>query len=242
MKNELKFHRHNVRHLILIDLDNVKNFFEVCDNAGQTVSVIPEGTFVWCFCSRNTQLSRTLGKSLTFYSLLVKQMIEIDFTPATRADSAGVALAMRIGQLHHELPQDVPFTILSEADAFKEVQPRLQGRDVHHVRADATMKLRETLARRVFSSSVVAAQPAHPAAPVAAHEMPSTYKKSQNPSTSSSSRSTFESNHSVQHHRRVGEHEYRQASGSYNNNNTTRSPPQSRSPDRAAKKTKFVEF
>ena len=133
--SDLTMVRSNVEHICFVDIDSVPSFFEKCDDKFNTARpLIPPGVFVWCFCSRVSDLSTVIGRHTSFYSLLMAQQVEVDYTPATRPDASDIALAMCVGQLHADILLAIPFTIISSENAFSEVAPRLRDRDVIHVR------------------------------------------------------------------------------------------------------------
>lgn len=122
--------RSHILHMLFVDLDTVPSFFHTCDQKINTrCPIIADGVFVWCFCSYKTDLKMVLATHQSYYSLLMQQRIEIDYTPAQRQDASSVALSLTVGEQHVTIPKDVPFTIISTEKAFGELAPRLTGRD-----------------------------------------------------------------------------------------------------------------
>eukprot|EP00759_Apiculatamorpha_spiralis_P053367 PhF_6_TR6177/c0_g1_i1/m.9245 len=127
--------RNHVDHVLFVDLDSVPNFFRFCDDRhNSSRHLIPEGTFVWVFLSRRTEVRKALG-DVVFYYLLIHQKIEVDYVPGTREDSTDVALAMCLGQQHQDLMSSIRFTVVSNALSCGDVVSRLRDtRDIQHVR------------------------------------------------------------------------------------------------------------
>eukprot|EP00760_Papus_ankaliazontas_P003441 PhM_4_TR11614/c4_g1_i2/m.9800 len=122
--------RPDVQHLIVLDLDNVPDFFLKCDLAQRDLSraiggvrLIPSGTLVFCFyndVSRVRLPSLTAGTD-TFYHLLENKMLEMDQATAKKKNSADMALAVSVGRLTMMTPKSVPITIISEDSVFDEL-------------------------------------------------------------------------------------------------------------------------
>ena len=133
MDTRIELSRFGIRHILLVNIDDIPDFFQQCDIRQQSASPlvsVNKGIFVWCFCSRSqTQLSKILG-NLTYFILLSRQMVEIDCTPHIKKDSACIALCMTLGELHERVPFDVPVTVLGCDALMSEANDRISdGRD-----------------------------------------------------------------------------------------------------------------
>eukprot|EP00759_Apiculatamorpha_spiralis_P034059 PhF_6_TR35126/c0_g1_i1/m.51205 len=138
--------RQNVDHIILLDFDNVSDFFLRCDDAEQVLcnpdtafkgrpivqgEIIPPGCFVYCFYNQRLSLSNVLCGSRTFYDLLCRKAIEFEIPTSVEKNSADVVLSMKIGALIHSCPGHIKFTVVSEDGVFDEIVRRGSGsRDV----------------------------------------------------------------------------------------------------------------
>ena len=154
--SDLTMVRSNVEHICFVDIDSVPSFFKKCDDIFNTVParrIIPPGVFVWCFCSRASNVSAVIGNHTSFYSLLMTQRVEVDYTPATCRDASSIALAKCVGQVHADILLAIPFTIISSESAFSEVAPLLRDRDVLHVQP-TSQHWPEVLANRLRSSDL----------------------------------------------------------------------------------------
>ena len=135
----LTLDRTDIEHVILLDLDNVPDFFRradtaeknLCGSEGGLPHIIPPGTFIWCFNNvRLDMMTNTAGSKL-FYTLLERQKVEFDLPSSIGKNSADTVLALCVGRLGTICPDHIPFTLVSEDRSFDElVRRKRQQRDI----------------------------------------------------------------------------------------------------------------
>ncbi|KNH04269.1 zinc finger protein [Perkinsela sp. CCAP 1560/4] len=135
----VSFDRKNVNHVILLDLDNVCDFFLKADVAEKVLCappvglpfLVPNGVFIWCFNNVKLNMMQNTAGSRFFYSLLENQMVEFDIPAGTGKNSADTVLALCVGRLGTLCPDHIPFTLISEDRSFDElVRRKRQQRDI----------------------------------------------------------------------------------------------------------------
>ena len=135
----MEIKRTGIHHVILLDLDNVPDFFRKADISEKILChekkilphIIPPGTFIYCFNNvRLDMMANTAGSKL-FYSLLQQGKIEFDLPSSVGKNSADTVLALCVGRLGTLCPDHIPFTLVSEDRTFDElVRRKRQQRDI----------------------------------------------------------------------------------------------------------------
>ena len=142
--------RKGIRHVMLLDFDNVPDFFRRCDHAAQELCggdnplpfLLPPGTFIWCFNNVRLRLYDFTVGSTCFYDLLRHHDVEFDMPAAMQKNSADTALALCVGKLGAICPKGVPFTVISEDRSFDELVRR-KGKSRNMVRFTRYLSLEE---------------------------------------------------------------------------------------------------
>ncbi|EDO31335.1 predicted protein [Nematostella vectensis] len=117
----------NMRHIVLVDIDNWKGIFK---------SDLPfsQRTFVWGFWSGNTSWDPPKGSAL-FQELENHNCFYLHPKCSGSKDAADFALCAQAYKLDIMLPKSIPFTVLSGDCGFQELQNQLSrcNREIHLV-------------------------------------------------------------------------------------------------------------
>lgn len=113
-------------HILFIDLDNWKKFFEL-------PYPLPSGVFVWGFCGGNYTSKKKM--STHFTALVHERRFYQHPKCGTTKNAADFALCVQAARLDLLLPMNIPFTVLSGDKGFGELKAQLDSspRQIHLV-------------------------------------------------------------------------------------------------------------
>ena len=119
-------------HVFFADMDSVGRFFLTLDERHNSpCPIIPQhrnaGVFLFVMCAKGTNLSKAIGASPAYFSLMEIQSVEV----SPGADATQLLLSM-----HSELNENVKFTILGDKAMWEDTHLNKMdwgGRDVEHV-------------------------------------------------------------------------------------------------------------